>query len=95
MLQQVVSNPPFEPHSSKTHIIESPRIALRSINANPRTSRHKEVPLITCRMPMDFPEGARLHRHNCGTKLARNREDRRINDFHRSAGGLMVVCFLR
>jgi hypothetical protein len=92
---RIVSNLSLQTVLSKTHIIKSPRIPLRSINPNPRTPRHKEIPLITRSMPMDLPQRPRLHRHHRGTKLTRNWEDCRIDDLYRSAGCFVIVSFLR
>lgn len=77
-----------------THIIKSPRITLRSINTNPRTPTNKEIPLITRGMPMDLPQRPRFHRDHRSTELTRDREDRWIDHFDRSAGCFVVIGFL-
>ncbi len=43
---------------------------------------------------MNFPQRTRFHSHECNTKHARNREDRRIYDLDRTSLGDMCICLL-
>lgn len=46
-------------------------------------------PLVAARVPVDLAQSARLHRHDRGGEVLRNRERLRVDDLDGSAGNLV------
>lgn len=46
-------------------VIEGPRVSLCSVDADPCIPCDKEIPLVTCSVPVDLAHGTRLDSYDC------------------------------